>query len=60
MQQRLSHICDEFWARANVSPRYLGCNTGIVPVSSNRHPCLPRDEQLGSLHDVSGWKPKLR
>jgi hypothetical protein len=61
MQQRLSAICDEFslfarmfrlatWAVADAS--CLLRRTGILacPVTSRR----------GSLHDVSGWKPKLR
>ena len=48
MQQQLSHCRDEFSLLArNVSPRPLGCNTGIAPFSSNRHPCLFRDAQAG-------------
>jgi hypothetical protein len=34
-------------------------NTGILPVSSNGHPAWSRMSRLGSLHDLSGWKPKL-
>jgi hypothetical protein len=34
-------------------------NTGILPVSSNGHPAWSRPSRLGSLHDLSGWKPKL-
>jgi len=48
MQQQLSHCRDEFSLFAGTfRSRRLDCNTGIVPVSSNRHPCLFRDEQAG-------------
>jgi hypothetical protein len=34
-------------------------NTGILPVSSDGHPAWSRMSRLGSLLDLSGWKPKL-
>ena len=40
MQQKLSHCRDEYSLLArDVSPRRLGCNTGIAPFSSSKHPC---------------------
>ena len=61
MQQRLWHICDEFtllarmfrlatWAVTQAS--CLSRRTGIL--------ACPGTSRLGSLHYVSGWKPKLR
>jgi hypothetical protein len=61
MRRRLSHICDEFsllarmfrlatWAVTQAS--CLSRRTGIL--------ACPATSRLGSLHDVSGWKPKLR
>jgi hypothetical protein len=34
-------------ACGNLSPCGLFCNTGIAPFSSNRDPCLFRDQQSG-------------
>jgi hypothetical protein len=48
MQQQLSHCRDGYALRAgDVSPRRLGCNTGIAPFSSSKHLCLFRDAQAG-------------
>jgi len=60
MQQQLSHCRDEFsllagtfrlalWAVTQAS--CLSRRTGILPCFGTR--------RLGSLHDNSGWKPKL-
>ena len=46
-------------ACANFSYGRVTGNTGILPVSSNGHPAWSRMSRLGSLHDLSGWKPKL-
>jgi hypothetical protein len=48
-----------FAACANFSYGRVTGNTGILPVSSNGHPAWSRMSRLGSLHDLSGWKPKL-
>lgn len=42
--------------------RYLGAcnrNTGILPVLVGQASCLAMSRRLGSLHDLSGWKPEL-
>jgi len=48
MQQKLSHCRDECSLRAGTFRLAVwAVTTGIVPVSSDRHPCLLRDAQAG-------------
>ena len=58
-----------FAACANFSYGRMTGNTGILPASSNGHPvrhgtdspwlAWSRMSRLGSLDDLSGWKPEL-
>ena len=48
MQQKLVALSSQVLvACGDLSPCGLDCNTGIAPFSSNKHPCLFRDEQFG-------------
>ena len=57
----ISNHCEAFSQRLRqIDQRIFHLsNTGILPVSSSGHPACTGDGRLGSLRDVSGWKPEL-